>query len=130
MYDLLSRNYDLLEHKQKVYSESSRKCTRIGAAKAYLGSSKSCTHIGAQGLIRLGSMIYSNKVYITMSSGVCQAQTQIQEQRVLESNPKCATLRFKYNVYLDLDWSSRVQSDLDTSTKCTQIRPNRDPIKG
>jgi hypothetical protein len=57
-----------------------------------MDSRKSCTHIGAQGLIRLGSMIYSNKVYITMSSGVCQAQTRIQEQRVLGSNQKCAAL--------------------------------------
>jgi ribosomal protein L37E len=107
-YDLLSQNYDLLEHKKKVYSESSRRCTRIGAAKAYSVSSKSCTQIGAQGLIRLRSMIYSNKVYITKSSGVCQAQTQIQEQCVLGSNEKCAALRFKHNVYSDLDWSSRV----------------------
>jgi hypothetical protein len=95
-----------------------------------MDSSKSCTHIGAQGLIRLGSMIYSNKVYITMSSGVCQAQTRIQEQRVLGSNQKCAALRFKHNVYSDLAWGSRVQSDSDTSTKCTRIRPNRDPNKG
>jgi hypothetical protein len=34
-------------------------------------------------------MIYSNKVYITTSSGVCQAQTRIQEQCVLGSNRKC-----------------------------------------
>jgi hypothetical protein len=59
----------------------SRSCTRIGVAKAYLDSSRSCTRIGAQGLIRLGSMIYSNKVYITMSSGVRQPLTRIQEQR-------------------------------------------------
>jgi hypothetical protein len=30
------------------------------------------------------------------------------EQRVLGSNQKCATLRFKHNVYSDLDWSARV----------------------
>jgi hypothetical protein len=107
-YDLLSQNYDLVEHKQKVYSESSRKCTRIGAAKAYSVSSKSCTRIGAQGLIRLRSVIYSNKVYITMSSVVSQAQTRIQEQRVLRSNQMCDALRFKHNVYSDLNWSTRV----------------------
>jgi hypothetical protein len=70
-----------------VYSDSSRKCTWIGAAKAYLESSRSYTRIGAQGLIGLGSMIYSNKVYITTSSGV---------------------LRVRHNVYSDLDWSARV----------------------
>jgi hypothetical protein len=37
-----------------------------------------------------------------MSSGVCQAQTLIQEQCVLESNQKCGVLRFKHNVYSDL----------------------------
>jgi hypothetical protein len=63
----------------KAYSDSSRSCTRIGATKVYSDSSRSCTRIGAQGVIRLGSMIYSNKVYITTSSGVCQAQTRIQE---------------------------------------------------
>jgi hypothetical protein len=83
---------------EKSYSESSRSCTQIGAAKAYSDSSRSCTRIGAQGLIRLRSMIYSNKVYIT-SSGVCQAQTRIQEQRVLGSNQMCDALGFKHNVY-------------------------------
>jgi hypothetical protein len=53
-----------------VYSDSSKKCTQIGVAKAYSDSSRSCTWIGAQGLIRLGCMILSNKVYITTSSGV------------------------------------------------------------
>jgi hypothetical protein len=44
--------------------------------------------------------VYSaNKVYITMSSGVCQAQTRIQEQFVLRSNQKCGVLGFKHNVY-------------------------------
>jgi hypothetical protein len=85
----------------KSYSDSSRSCTQIGAAKAYSDSSRSCTQIGAQGLIRLGSMIYSNKVYITMSSGVCQAQTQIQEQFVLRSNQKCGVLKFKHIIYSD-----------------------------
>jgi hypothetical protein len=70
-----------------VYPDSSRKCTQIGAAKAYSDSSISYTRIGAQGLIRLGSMIYSNKVYITTSSGV---------------------LGGRHNVYSDSDWSARV----------------------
>jgi hypothetical protein len=70
--------------------------------------SKSCTRIGAQGLIRLGSMIYSNKVYITTSSGVCQAQTQIQEQSVLGSNQKCGALEVRHNVCSDSNWSARV----------------------
>jgi hypothetical protein len=47
-------------------------------------------------------------VYITTSSGVCQAQTRIQEQCVLGSNQMCAALRFKHNVYSD------------SSTMCTQ----------
>jgi hypothetical protein len=80
--------YDLLEHKQKVYS--------------------------------------ANKVYITMSSGVCQAHTRIEAQCVLESitsvvhsdsnimstriRAQCALglelkgvikLGYKHNVYLD-----------------------------
>jgi hypothetical protein len=63
---------------------------------------------GNKGL--LGSMIYSNKVYITTSSGVCQAQTQMQEQRVLGSNQTCAALGFKHNVYSD------------SRTMCTQTR--------
>jgi hypothetical protein len=45
-----------------------------------------------------------------MSSGVCQAQTRIQEQRVLGSNHTCAALGFKHNVYSD------------SSTMCTQTR--------
>jgi hypothetical protein len=53
-------------------------------------------------------MIYSNKVYITTSSGVCQAQTRIEEQHVLRSNQTCAALGFKHNVYSD------------SSTMCTQ----------
>jgi hypothetical protein len=61
--DSLSQKYDLLEHKQKVYS--------------------------------------AKKVYITMSSGVCQAQTRIQEQFVLRSNQKCGVLGFEHNVYSD-----------------------------
>jgi hypothetical protein len=85
----------------KAYSDSSRSCTRIGARNAYMESSRSCTWIGAQGLIRLGSMIYSNMVYITASSGVCQAQTQIQEQRVLGSNQKCGALKVRHNMYSD-----------------------------
>jgi hypothetical protein len=36
-----------------------------------------------------------------MSSGVCQAQTQIQEQVVLGSNQKSGVLGFKHNVYMD-----------------------------
>jgi hypothetical protein len=40
-------------------------------------------------------------VYITTSSGVCQAQTRIQEQFVLGSNHKCGVLGFKHNVYSD-----------------------------
>jgi hypothetical protein len=64
--------------------------------------------IGAQGVIRLGSMIYSNKVYITTSSGVCQAHTRIQEQRVLGSNQKCGALGIRHNVYSDSDWSTRL----------------------
>jgi hypothetical protein len=36
-----------------------------------------------------------------MSSGVCQAKTQIQEQFVLRSNQKCGVLGFKHNVYMD-----------------------------
>jgi hypothetical protein len=43
-----------------------------------------------------------------MSSGVCQAQTQIQEQRVLGSNQKCGALGVRHNVYSDSDWSARV----------------------
>jgi hypothetical protein len=92
----------------KAYSDSSRCCTQVGAAKAYSDSSRSCTRIGAQGIIRLRSMIYSNKVYITMCIGVCQAQTQIQEQRVLGSNQKCGALGVRHNVYSDSDWSARV----------------------
>jgi hypothetical protein len=53
-------------------------------------------------------MIYYNKVYITTSSGVCQAHTWIQEQHVLGSNQTCAALGFKHNVYSD------------SSTMCTQ----------
>jgi hypothetical protein len=46
--------------------------------------------------------VYSaNKVYITRSSGVCQAQTQIQAQCVLGINHKCGVLRFQHNVYSD-----------------------------
>jgi hypothetical protein len=55
-------------------------------------------------------MIYSNKVYITTSSGVCQAQTQIQEQRVLGSNQKCGALGFKHDVHSN------------STTMCTQTR--------
>jgi hypothetical protein len=51
----------------------------------------------------------ASKVYITMSCGVCQAQTRIQEQYVLGSNEKCGVLGFKHNVYSD------------SSTMCTQI---------
>jgi hypothetical protein len=47
-------------------------------------------------------MIYSNKVYITTSSGVCQAQTRIQEQRVLGSN--------------------QIVVHLESDTMCTQTR--------
>jgi hypothetical protein len=67
----LSQKYDLLEHKQKVYS--------------------------------------ANKVYITTSSGVCQAQTRIQAQCVLGISHKCGVLGFQHNVYSD------------SSTMCTQI---------
>jgi hypothetical protein len=91
-----------------AYSDSSRSRTRIGAAKAYSDSRRSYTQIGAQGLIRLGSMIYSNKVHITRSSGVCQSQTRIQEQHVLRSNQKCGALRVRHNVYSNSDWSARV----------------------
>jgi hypothetical protein len=45
-----------------------------------------------------------------MSSGVCQAQTQIQEQRVLGSNQTCVAPVFKHNVYSD------------SSTMCTQTQ--------
>jgi hypothetical protein len=46
--------------------------------------------------------VYSaNKVYITRSSGVCQAQTQIQAQCVLGINHKCGVLGFQHNVYSD-----------------------------
>jgi hypothetical protein len=76
-----------LSEVRMVYFDSSRKCTQIVAAKAYSDSSRSCTWIGAQGLIRLRSMIFSNKVYITTSSGV---------------------LGVRHNVYSDLDWSTRV----------------------
>jgi hypothetical protein len=58
-----SRKYNLLEHKQKVYS--------------------------------------ANKVYITTSSGVCQAQTQIQAQCVLGISHKCGVLRLQHNIYSD-----------------------------
>jgi hypothetical protein len=36
-----------------------------------------------------------------MSSGICQAQTWIQEHVVLGSNQKSGVLRFKRNVYSD-----------------------------
>jgi hypothetical protein len=81
----LGSMYGLLGFKQKVYSDWGSKC-----------------------LIRLRSMIYSNKVYITTSSGVCQAQTRIQEQRLLRSNQKCGALRVRYNVYSNSDWSTWV----------------------
>jgi hypothetical protein len=51
----------------------------------------------------------ANKVYITTSSGVCQAQTRIQEQCVLRFNHKCGVFGFKHNVYSD------------SSTMCTRI---------
>jgi hypothetical protein len=88
----------ILSHSEAcmVYSDSIRKCTQIGAAKAYSDSTRSCTRIGAQGLIRLGSMIFSNKVYITTSSGV---------------------LKVRHNVYSDSDWSARVYSDSDWSAR-------------
>jgi hypothetical protein len=61
-------------------------------------------------LLKHKQKVYSaNKVYITMSSGVCQAQTQIQKQCVLGSNQRCGVLRFKHNVYLD------------STTMCTRI---------
>jgi hypothetical protein len=47
-------------------------------------------------------MIYSNKVYMAMSSGVCQAQTQIQEQCVLSSNQKCGALGVQTQCVLSL----------------------------
>jgi hypothetical protein len=54
--------------------------------------------------------VYSaNKVYITTSSGVCQAQTRIQSQCVLRINHKSGVLGFQHNVYLD------------SSTMCTRI---------
>jgi hypothetical protein len=40
-------------------------------------------------------------VYITTSSGVCQAHTRIQEQYVLRSNQNCGVHGFKHNVYSD-----------------------------
>jgi hypothetical protein len=48
-----------------------------------------------------------------MSSGVCQAQTRIQEQCVFRSNHKCGVLGFKHNVYLD------------SNTMCTRIGAKR-----
>jgi hypothetical protein len=78
------------------------------SSKGLLGLNRRRTWIGAQGLIRLRSMIYSHKVHITTSNGVCQAQTRIQEQRVLGSNQKCGSLRVRHNVYSDSDWSTRV----------------------
>jgi hypothetical protein len=44
-----------------------------------------------------------------MSSGVCQAQTQIQAQCVLRINHKCGVLGFQHNVCSD------------SSTLCTRI---------
>jgi hypothetical protein len=44
-----------------------------------------------------------------MSSGVCQAQTWIQEQCVLGNNHKCGVLGFKHNLYSN------------SNTMCTQI---------
>jgi hypothetical protein len=93
--------YGLLRLKQKVYSDWGSKGLLRLKQKLYSDWS-------SKGLLRLGSMIYSNKVYITMSSGVCQAQTQIQEQRVLGSNQKCGALGVRHNVYSDSDWSARV----------------------
>jgi hypothetical protein len=94
--------------KQKLYLDWSTKSNQT----LKYGVGQAQTRIGAQGLIRFGSMVYvkhrlQQGVY-TNECGVCQAQTQIQEQRVLGSNQKCAALRFKHNVYSDLDWSSRV----------------------
>jgi hypothetical protein len=93
--------YGLLEFKQNVYSDWGSKGLLRLKQKLYSDWS-------SKGLLRLGSMIYSNKVYITMSSGVCQAQTRIQEQRVLGSNQKCGALGVRHNVYSDSDWSARV----------------------
>jgi hypothetical protein len=62
----------------------------------YSDSSRSCTRFGAQGLIRLGSMIYSNKVYVVYVKH---------------------KLGFKNNVYSD-PIKSVVHSELDTM--CTQ----------
>jgi hypothetical protein len=88
--------YGLLRFKQKVYSDWS--------SKGLLGlKQKLYSDWSSKGLIRLGSMICSNKVYITTSSGVCQAQTRIQEQCVLGSNQKCGALEVRHNVYSDSD---------------------------
>jgi hypothetical protein len=61
-------------------------------------------------LLKHKRKVYSaNKVYITTSSGVCQAQTRIQSQCVLRINHKSGVLGFQHNVYLD------------SSTMCTRI---------
>jgi hypothetical protein len=45
----------------------------------------------------------TNKVFITMSSGVCQAHTPIQAQCVLGFNHKYGRLGFKHSVYSELE---------------------------
>jgi hypothetical protein len=64
-------------------------------------------------------------VYIT-SSGVCQAQTQIQEQFVLGSNQKCGVLRFKHNVYSD---SSTMSTQIGAQG-CNQTRTQAQCVLG
>jgi hypothetical protein len=60
----------------------------------------------------------ANKVYTTTSSGVCQAQTRIQEQFVLECNQKFGVIGFKHNVYSD----SRTMSTQIGAQECNQTQ--------
>jgi hypothetical protein len=65
-------------------------------------------------------------VYITMSSGVCQAQTRIQEQVVLGSNQKSGVLGFKHNVYSD----SSTMSTRIGAQGCNQTRIHAQCVLG
>jgi hypothetical protein len=102
---------DLLGFKQKVYSDWGSKGLLRLKQKLYSDWSTKSNQTRKYDLLEHKQKVYSaNNVYITMSSGVCQAQTQIQARCVLRINHKCGALGFKHNVYLD------------SSTMCTQTR--------
>jgi hypothetical protein len=78
-------------------------------------------------LLKHKQKVYSaNKVYITTSSGVCQAQTRIQKQFELRSNQKCGVLGFKHNVYSD----SSTMSTRIGAQGCNQTRIHAQCVLG